>query len=225
MTEETEAIKEVAKTAGKAIAASEKMVGFFDRVFGDLLENSVGLLSDKLKYYRSEKLLLLHEKTKKKLEDAGVDFPDPVLPKIGIPLIENATIEDDDSLHTKWANMLANAMNPEYREEIKRSYVSILSEIDPLDALILDTITIQHQKAELEGTELGLFDRSKICSNLNIDLKDCELSLRNLMRLGCITPGVVTGAISMGDHRVASYKDTELFSLTELGLSFHKAVS
>ncbi len=226
MTEEAEAIKEVAKTAGKAIEASKKMGAFLNLVFGDLIEDGVGLLSDRLRYYRAEKLVLLHEKTKKKLEDAGVDSTNHVLPKIAIPLIESAAIEDNDNIHTKWANMLANAMNPEYKKEIKRSYISILSDLESIDVLILDTIIKQYRRLNDNDKTTVLFDKSIIAKNLKVDLVKCEISLRNLIRLGCIKPGVTTSKnITFGNHGVSSYKDTELVGITALGEEFYKAVS
>ncbi len=55
MSEEAKAIQEVAKTAGKAIDASQNLGAFAKQVFGDLVVDSVGLVGDKLKYYRLEK--------------------------------------------------------------------------------------------------------------------------------------------------------------------------
>jgi hypothetical protein len=43
--------------------------------------------------------------------------------------------------------------------------------------------------------------------------------------LGLIKPGVITGGVAVGDHALSSYKDTELFSPTLLGLDFHDAVA
>lgn len=226
MSEEAKAIQEVAKTADTAIKASEKVGGFIDRVFGGMLEDSVGLLSDKLKYYRAEKLVLLHEKTKKKLEDAGVESTNPVLPKVGIPLIESATIEEDDALHTKWANMLANAMNPESDVHVKRSYISILQDLEPTDVLILDTLVREYKNLDAKTKDSALFDKLRISSQLAIDPTQCEISLRNLLRLGCLKPGVVTSSnIRVGGHSPTSYKDTELVGITALGLEFYEAVN
>lgn len=177
-------------------------------------------------YYRAEKLVLLHEKTKKKLQKAGVESTNPVLPKVGIPLIENAAIEEDDTLHTKWANMLANAMNPKSHVHIKRSYISILQDLEPIDALILDTLAKEYKQLTSEAKATTLFDKSKISSNLAITPIQCEVSLRNLLRLGCLKPGVVTtSGISVGGHYPSSYKDTELVGITALGLEFYEAAN
>ena len=73
------------------------------------------------------------------LEDAGVEQTRPVLPVIGIPILESATIEEDESLHTAWAKLLANAMNPS-KPEIKRSFCGILSGLEPFDVTLLELI-------------------------------------------------------------------------------------
>lgn len=223
---EAKALQAVAETAGKAIEASQDMGKFINRIFGGLIEDSVGLLADKLKYYRAEKLIALHEKTKKKLQDQGVTSTHPVLPKIGIPLIEQATIEDNDELHSLWANMLANAMNPEHAGTIKRRYISILSDMEPLDVLILDKLIKEYAAIPSDKKEAALFDRAKLSQVLNVSLEQCEISLRNLMRLGCLKPGVIHNTnISVGGHSPSTYKDTEFVGITALGLEFYKAVS
>ena len=51
-----------------------------------------------------------------------------------------------------------------------------------------------------------------------------DLSLLNLMRLGCVTPGIISGGVSIGGHKLSSYKGTELVHLSPLGLSLFLAV-
>jgi len=126
--------------AGDILKSSKKVGDFVAQVFGPLLEDSIGLISDRLKYFRAEKLALLHQKTQKRLQESGITETVPVPPKVGIPLIENASLEEDDELHTKWSNMLSNAINLNNHQPITRSYVSILSELNPLDGHIINTI-------------------------------------------------------------------------------------
>ncbi len=65
---------------------------------------------------------------------------------------------------------------------------------------------------------------AKIADGLKISTDTIDLSLLNLMRLGCVTPGVVSGATSIGGHKLSSYKGTELIHLSPLGLSLVLAV-
>ena len=225
MSEEAKAAQEIAKTAGKAIDRVGQLGDFLGKVFGELIEDGVGVVADRVKYYRIERTLLLRDKVEKKLKDKGISTTIPVPPRIGVKLIEEATVSDTDELHTKWANLLTNAMDPNFKGKVKRSYVSILSDIEPIDAHILDVVIGEYRSIPEANRENTLFDRSKLVQNLGIKPDDCEVSLRNLMRLGLIKPGVVTGGISMGGHPVSSYKDTEMFAPTLLGIEFHAAVS
>lgn len=226
MSEEAKAVQEVAKTAGKGLDVVTGLGKFFTRVFGSLIENGVGLATDKLQYYRLEKAILLHQKTEQKLKERGVITTKLVSPKLGIPLIEAAALEEEDSIHTKWANMLANAMDPSYTTQIKRSYVSILGDMEPIDVLILDQICKEYLNLSDDNKKVMLFVKAKLAQFFRISEDQCDISLRNLMRLGCVRPGVVTNSnISMGGHSPSSYKDTELVGLTTLGLDFFKAIS
>lgn len=204
--------------------ASERQGGFFNKVFGDLAEDGIGIVVDKVKYYRIEKVALLAKKTEERLKERGIDITVPVSPKLAIPLIESATIEDDDDLHTLWANLLANAMDPKTSHQVKHIHASILKDLEPLDVRIL--AIIERKKLENPDKKLSemLFDRAKIAESLKVPEETADLSLLNLMRLGCITPGIITGGASMGGHKISSYKGTELVNLSPLGISLFHAV-
>ena len=223
--EVSKAVQENAKTGSKALDSFSAASAFLQEVFGDLLRDSVGLMSDKLKFYRIEKFYSLKDKTEKNLKEKGIKTTIPVPPKLGIPLIEAATVEDNEDLHTRWSNMLSNAINPNFNGKITRNFVSILEEMNPVDVLILDTICKEWLSLSDDQKDNTLFDRSKIITNFRIEKKECEISLRNLLRLGCLKPGVVVGTgISLGGHNPSSYKDTELVGITELGIEFYKSI-
>ena len=54
--------------------------------------------------------------------------------------IEKATVEDDETLQQKYANLLANALDPNFEFDITKNYITILSELNPVDIKILDRI-------------------------------------------------------------------------------------
>ena len=224
--EASKAVQESAKTGSKALDSISAAGGFLKEVFGDLLQDSVGLMSDKLKFYRIERFFSLKDKTERNLKEKGIKITVPIPPKLGIPLIEAATVEDNENLHTKWSNMLSNAINPNFNGKITRNFVSILEEMNPVDVLILDTICKEWLLLSDDQKDNTLFDRSKIIINLKIEKKECEISLRNLLRLGCLKPGVIVQAgMSVGGHNPSSYKDTELVGITELGIEFYKSIT
>ena len=209
----------------KAIDGLRNTGEFFNRVFGGLVEDGVGIVADKLKYYRIERAALLATKTEERLRKRGIETTVPVAPKMAIPLIENATLEDDDELHTLWANLLANAMDPDKSHEVKHTHVSILKEMESLDVrILLQFATEKLKKYPKEQFSEVHFDRAKVAENFNMTVDTIDLSLLNLMRLGCVTPGIISGGVSIGDHKLSSYKGTELVHLSPLGLSLVLAV-
>ena len=190
--ESAKAVQETAKAVGKSIDALSGTGNFFDRVFGGLVEDGVGIVADKVKYYRLERVALLAKKTEDKLKERGIEFTNAVQPKLAVPLIENATLEDNDELHTLWSNLLTNAMDPRVSQNVKHIHVSILKEMEPLDIGILSTVAREmmanHSTQNISDI---LFDRAEVAEKLEVSIDNAELSLLNLMRLGCISPGII----------------------------------
>jgi Abortive infection alpha len=76
--------------------------------------------------YSWERLELLLHKTKGNLHRQGfVRFRVPP-PKVMLPLLENATMEDNDDLHSLWAQLLATSLDAA-ADEVHRKFVTILT--------------------------------------------------------------------------------------------------
>ena len=145
--------------------------------------------------------------------------------KIAMPLIEHATMEDNVSLQDYWAQLLANAMDPDFESNVERRHVSLLSEMEPLDLRILNTICLQYQSESKQGAlEDILFDKSEITNKLDVQAQQIEVALLNLMRLGCIKPGNIrsTSVFVQGEANTV-YTGTERFHLSLLGLGLFQA--
>lgn len=225
--ENAKAMQESAKAVSKAIDALEKSGGFFSRVFGGLVENGVGMLADKVKYMRYVRAVEFADKVEKIHRARGVgEDTKPVAPKIALPIIENATLEDNDILHDLWAKLLANAMDPNLAMNINRVHVSLLKEMEAIDVHILNVVfTDKISNFSNEALSAVRFSKAKITQALNLPEQMIEISLLNLMRLGCIKPGIVTGGVSMGSMPITIYEGTTNFHLSDLGVSLCSAVS
>src|SRR5208282_558587 len=83
---------------------------------GDILRKIVGPLADEMgesigvvaRHYRYKLAAKMLQKTERMLIAAGID-PHAVPPRLFLPIIENASMQDDEDLHTRWAALLANA--------------------------------------------------------------------------------------------------------------------
>ena len=101
--ESAKAIQEGAKTSGKAIDTVEKLGGFISRYVSGSLEQAVGIVEDKLRYLRWERQIRLMERADQLMAQLGKDTPTKPIPlKLAIPLIQAASLEDDDYLQDMW---------------------------------------------------------------------------------------------------------------------------
>lgn len=216
---------ELAEATGKTVEEVRKFGEFADQLFGKGISNVLGMIGDKLAYLRLELAIKLAEKTKKRLAERGIDHSRYVPVNIGLPLLEKASMEENENLHDLWSNLLTNAADPNYDGEIRKNYVSILSEFEPIDSLIFTVIINSYKKMPDSQKKERLFVREKIAAALNISEDICDTSLRNLLRHGLIKPGIIMGGMSYGGHIVGAYKDLEMFQVTTLGLDFYRAVN
>ena len=222
MEEESKAIQEVAKASGKAIDAVRDFGGFIVLFIAGSLQQGLGIFEDKLKYMRWERQVRLMKRAQEFLKDRGLTTPTRPIPmSFAIPLFQAASLEEDDYLQDRWAALLVNAVDASYDNEIRRSYISILEELSPLDALMLDKI---YYASIINGTDrlfTGYLPKEVTINNPEQDVQppiDVKLSLANLIRLGCLTSGGGWGGPPPGI-------DFSFVYLTVMGKEFVKACS
>jgi hypothetical protein len=204
-----EAVQEVAKVTGKGIDAITELSHFVSEFAKVPLEAGFGIVADKLTFMRAERQLRLQLRCKQLLSQLGIERPTRAVPlKFAVPLIEQASLEEDDSLQDLWANLLVNAANANNPMEIRRAYISILEQLTSFDALILLAI---YSLPQLESDEPWV-----ITTNLPHDARyplpdetvenwgqpslDVKLSLENLARVGCIDIGDTFGGPKFHPH-------------------------
>jgi Abortive infection alpha len=139
--------KSVAEAADISVDAAGKLGRFVDSAFGGMVSNGIGLIADKLAYYRLQKAVELQHKVEKKLVAKGIRDRKFVPVSFGLPILEKASVEENETLHDKWANLLSNAMDPSYKGQITRNFVSILADMEPIDVRLLDLIVQEYRKA------------------------------------------------------------------------------
>ena len=78
--------------------------------------------------------LRLLQEVKRLIEESGKDVK-PIATRLFFPVLETASIEDDDEMQTRWAALLANeATNV---GTVQPSYIDILKQLAPDDARLL----------------------------------------------------------------------------------------
>lgn len=202
MKDEAQAITEVAKTTGKAIDAGREFGGFIARFVGGPLTQAMGIVEDRLKYLRWERQVRMMVQAERMLSERGLSGPTRQVPlNIAIPLLQGGSLEESDALQDRWASLLVNAADAEADIEVRRSFISILEDLTPQDALVLEKVyEVQQDRGEdldayLEQAVWTTFlpDRATQEQPETENLRpsvEVELALANLARLGLITTGM-----------------------------------
>jgi len=200
MDEEAKAVQELAKATGKAIDAAREGGGFIAKYISGTLEQGMGIFEDRLRYMRWERQIRLFKRSQEILQMNGLSAPTrPVPLKLAIPIIQGASLEEDDDLQDRWVALLVNAANADFNAEIRRAYVVILEQLTALDVQILDVLySLPFEQNQHDGIvtcdlplKVSVSDGRERGYALPSD--EVVISLSNLARLGCLRPGMTWG--------------------------------
>lgn len=202
------AIDAGAKMGTELIKTTRDFAGFCAKLTGLTDDSIIGLINDKIQFFRYNRQLRIAEEYNK---NYGNQPMQPIPPKFLIPILENGSLEEDDDLQDLWINLLGAFTNKDYKEEKRLTYVEILKNLTPTDALILKELSKEIYKlrqkkyASKEIVEM-IVDIRKFNNEL-LPKKGIESSLDNLIRLRCLTLNSMGG----GPY---------IISLTHLGVEF-----
>ena len=163
----------------------------------------MGIVEDKLKYLRWERQKRLQERANQFLAERGLSQPSRNVPlQVIIPLIQGGSLEEDDSLQDRWAALLVNAADASSDTEVRRAFISILEDLTPLDALLLEKIysstVVPDVEAEIWTTFLPDHVTEKKPEQENLRPPNhVEVSLANLARLGLIITAMAWGSFAI----------------------------
>jgi hypothetical protein len=169
----------------------------------------VGLsLSDSVKVWRFKRQLRLLQEVKRLVEDSGKQIK-PIATRLFFPVLEAASIEDDDEMQTRWAALLANeATNV---GSVHPCYIDVLKQLSPDDARLLDKVC---DWCEQSGRRQLFTEHLTRPREIERILKSGGDSLDNLVRLGLFQSNydLDTGLNRYGERRIP----TDLESWWEL---------
>lgn len=98
-------------------------------------------------------------------------------------------------------SILVNAADEGFEEGVKRSFVNILSQLDPFDALLLDKIYSQVDLEKDREVFTTFLPQELYFSRPNREEirppPEVEVSIGNLARLGCVTSAIAFGGVAM----------------------------
>jgi hypothetical protein len=173
------AIAETMKTA-RSITDVIRGVGSYAKdIAGDLPHQIVGGLRDKVVAYREQEAFRLFGRTSSILQDRGVDKPIEPAPKLLLPILEAATEEGSPEVRDLWAKLLAAAMDPTRKNQVRYSFIETLKQFDPLDVILLKA------RYERQG-DLSPNPREFMVNHLQKSVDEIQVSMVNLERGRCV---------------------------------------
>jgi Abortive infection alpha len=200
------ATEATANASKEAIEASRELAHFFRGPAAEV----VGMLEDHLKVVRFERRVRLWNRVRNILTEKGMSGPTRKIPlSIGVPLLENATLEEDDDLQEVWARLLVNNADASSGIELRRAFVSVLAEMTARDVQNLAHIELA-ERSNAESASTGVWtyelpERAVPFANGDPERHnrgpspEVAISLSNLDRLGCVMPW---GQVGQSEHRL-----------------------
>jgi hypothetical protein len=175
-----EAELEVSKEEGSA------MKRFFGAATPGFVKDRVGIWNDNARLARFEnfcKIVNKAEKIRKKYKIESRTLP----LKLGVKFIEDASLEDNETIQSMWANLLANSDSG--KTSASSIYMSILKSMTPAEATVLNSFyQIIKGKIKHYGNDPRFFilSRDTILNNLNKEFTDSEVILDYLIKQGLV---------------------------------------
>jgi Abortive infection alpha len=219
------AAPELAKGAA-ALGAAVPFTAIVKRMLGPAADELAEMLRDQVRLYRYERQLKCLDKAERMAKDAGFT-PRAVPPKILFPLLEGASFEEDEDLHTMWAALLANAASPDNAPKVRPGFIATLKQMSPEEASILKFIA--DRKAPRFGPG-GFYPRpwSDAENPPNIAFEDLLICLDGLEAAKLLRSAILLPPIT---DRLSSYEssieldadDEGPYYLTDRGRAFLEA--
>jgi len=188
------AAEATANASKEAIKAGRDLAGFLSGPVAEL----VGMGSERLKVVRFERGVRLVERLRHFLAERGQEkFTRKIALSIGLPILENATLEEDDELQDVWARLLVNGGDADSGIELHPAFGAVLAQMTAFDVRNLAQIDSASKLAGRDAvTGIWTFDLPEAADAFarvghpagdpKFPSPEVEVSLSNLDRLGCI---------------------------------------
>lgn len=191
----------------------EPFKDLIDKLTGYPFEEIGGIVGDSIRYLRIKNLVNLFKKTNKIINDNHIKIQSINL-KILSPLLDGASLENDEDLSERWSSILVKAADPNTSKDIKPVFIDILRTITPVEARILDDIFSLNEKSRVP------IEMNYILEEYNLSKEDYEILIENLIRLNLIS-APNSGGVTF--NSITIFRDNTQILLTSLGKAFIKA--
>jgi|HubBroStandDraft_4_1064222.scaffolds.fasta_scaffold204684_2 hypothetical protein len=122
------------------------------QMLGPAADELAEMWKDQVRTYRYERQRECVEKAEGMVQEAGFT-PQAVPLKVLFPLLEGASLEENEALHTMWAALLANAVSPDNLEKVRTGFVATLKTLSWDEVLLLNWIYDRVLEVEMPFSE------------------------------------------------------------------------
>lgn len=122
---------------GAAAGVSIPFTALARRMLGPAADEVAEMMRDSIRVYRYQRQLRLLQKAEAMASKAGFT-PQTVSLKLLFPLLEGASLEENEDLHTMWAALMANASHPSSISLVLPSFTEVLRVLTADEARLLD---------------------------------------------------------------------------------------
>jgi hypothetical protein len=169
------------KESSTALSVLENEAGgLLARLFGPACDEIGLALQESMRIHRLKNSVRVLRKARQFLEKSNID-PQTVEPRILVPLLEGASLEEDERLSDKWAALLANSLSPSSHTKVLPGFVNILTQLSPPEAKILDLLL---NRWHTDDDRNGHLQASYLVQELEVSGVEYEVMSGNLIRLG-----------------------------------------
>jgi hypothetical protein len=179
---------------GQEILKTLRGVGsFLEKALGSTPEDVVGYFGgDRLRVRRAENIASVMYEAQKRLLTMGIQETEPATLNIALPILQGAADEDREQLVDLWARLLATAMNPATRNDVRHSFIEAVKVMDPTDALVLVELYKSNLSAVRRDPSTPDATIHSLAGAIDRRPDDVEASLVHLLSIGFFDPGSQT---------------------------------
>jgi Abortive infection alpha len=194
--------------------AAEPLQEFTSKLLGPARAEAGEMLADRVRFARYKAQVRLLERALEFTKRRGIS-PQQVPLRTLAPLIESASLEEDEALADMWAALLASAASGP--NGAPPGFVAILRELSPIDARIMDLYRFVLEQAPKRE---GGFGVEGIAAMLELDESTVDLATDNLLRLGLLRYPTVVLEFASPPERKLLFHSKEVLGITTLGAEF-----
>lgn len=191
----------------------EKGEALLKTLFGPSFNELGGLIGDQVRFRRFNNQINIFSKAQEKLKQKKID-PQKVSLKVLAPLIEYSSLEEEENLQEKWANLIAHILGGNKEVVFQQNCITILNRLSAEEAKLLDKLhdnlerkklwryqkSVEHyetlkkkffkdkppRKIEEYSLDSFIFNISKLSKEFSIVSSELEFSISNLISLGLL---------------------------------------